>query len=117
LKQELTPQFGVSPVIADGFLVKVWKSGPLKGKSRLPPPVASMVKRNLLAVRATVNGQRAFLTPSGLTELKTLFLSTRLLNLAEFGDLHLQLARAGGVKDEEVTSAGSGTKATHRITP
>jgi len=117
LKQELTPQCGVSPVIADGFLLKVWKSGPLKGNARLSPPVVSMVRRNLLVVRATAKGQRAFLTPDGLRELTSLFTSTRLLDLAKFGDLHLQLDRTGGHKDEEVASAGPRTKATHKSTP
>ena len=117
MKQELTPQFGVSPAIAEGFLLKVWKSGPLKGKARLSPPVASMVERNLLIVRSTTTGQRAFLTPSGLKELTSLFTSTRLLDLADFGDLHLQLDCAGVHKAEEVPPAEVPTKVTHKITP
>lgn len=117
LRQELSPQFGVSPLIADGFLLKVWKSGPLKGSARLSPPVAKMGKRGLLVVHATDTGQRAFLTYSGIEELRSLFLNMRPQDLAEFGDLHLQLVYASAPKDEEIASAMSGTKTTHKSTP
>lgn len=100
MRQELSPQFGVSPLIVDGFLLKVWKSGPLKGSARLSPPVANMVKRGLLVVQATDTGQRAFLTSTGIEEIRSLFLNMRPQDLAEFGDLHLQLSRASALKDE-----------------
>lgn len=57
------------------------------------------------------------MTQSGLKELTRLFTSTRLLNLAEFGDLHLQLDRAGAQKDEEVALTEIRVKATHKSTP
>lgn len=117
LKKELAPQFGVSPILADGFLLKVWKSGPSKGKPRLPPPVANMVERRLLDVRSTPNGQRAFLTPEGLRELANLFASPRLMDLRQFGDLHLQLDPAIEGSDLDELAAPLTRPATHKSTP
>jgi len=76
-----------------------------------------MVKRHLLVVRPTAKGQRAFLTPDSLREFSNLFTRTRLMDLAQFGDLHLQLDLTGGDKDVEVASTRPETKLTHKSTP
>lgn len=107
LKQALMPQFGVTPSIADGFLLKVWKSGPEKGQARMPPPVERMVGRELLTVRPAGAGQRAFLSTKGLQALRGIF-QQGFLSLTEFGDLYAQLglppADASSGHQDEVDS-------------
>lgn len=105
LRQQLAPQFGISPIIAEGFLLKIWKSGQCKGEARLPPPVSKMVDRGLMLVGSTNRGKRAFLTPKGLIELRDLFLRARFMNINEFGDLHLQFAPIGDIDAEGIASA------------
>ena len=104
LKQALLPQYGVTTLIAEGFLLKVWKSGPDKGEAKTPPPVARMVERGLLVVKPAGSGQRAYLTAKGVQALKRAFVSGQ-LTLQEFGDLQEQL----GDNDE--------TPVAHRSTP
>jgi hypothetical protein len=102
LRRELATQFDASPPIADGFPVKVWKSGPDKGSPRMPPPVKSMVKRNILVIKSIGHGYRAFFTDEGLRELRRLFENRRLMDISEFGDLPLQL----GLKRTDYGSTG-----------
>jgi len=90
LKQALMPQFGVTPSITDGFLLKVWKSGPEKGQARMSPPVERMVGRELLIVLPAGTGQRAFLSTKGLQALRDIF-QQGLLSITEFGNLYAQL--------------------------
>lgn len=55
------------------------------------PPVQSMVKRKLLVIGPIGQGYRAFFTDEGLRELRKLFENRRLMDISQFGDLHLQL--------------------------
>src|SRR5271157_6163490 len=44
LRQELGVHFGAPPHIADGLFLRSWKSGPEKGKPKLPPAAQSMLE-------------------------------------------------------------------------
>ena len=104
--------------MANGFLLKAWKSGPSKGRPRLSPPVASLVEKHLLDVRSTPNGQRAFLTPEGLSALTNLFKDPRLMDINQFGDLLLQMEPAIERRDSEDGRAAPPVgQATHKSTP
>ena len=108
LRRELVAQFGLSPLLSDGFPVKVWKSGSDKGTPRMPPPLKSMVNRKILVLRSIGQGYRAFFTDEGLVELRKLFENRRLMDPSEFGDLYLQLGLGGasGPSNEGTPSAG-----------
>ena len=51
LRQELGVHFGAGPQIADGLFLRSWKSGPEKGKPKLPPAARSMLDRGLIEIR------------------------------------------------------------------
>ena len=71
LRIELLPRFGTVPNLADGIMLRSWKSGPLSGSPRLPPAVKSLQERGLVQVRQASPNQpfRAFWTVSGLQAL------------------------------------------------
>jgi hypothetical protein len=50
LKGRLFIQFGAAPRLADGVILKTWKSGPDKGKPRLPQAIQSLIERGMMSV-------------------------------------------------------------------
>jgi hypothetical protein len=91
LRQELGVHFGSAPQISDGFFLRSWKSGPEKGKPKLPPAARSMLDRGLIEVRPARIGYTAFLTEAGIAALGQLVLDTRAMDPARFGHLREQL--------------------------
>ena len=91
LRQELGVHFGAPSHIADGIFVRSWKSGPEKGKPKLPPAAQSMLARGLIEIRPARIGYAAFLTDSGLAALRLLVLDARAMDPARFGHLREQL--------------------------
>ena len=97
LHQELGVRFGAPPQIADGLFLRSWKSGPEKGKPKLPPAAQSMLARGLIEIRPARIGYAAFLTDAGLAAFRLLVLDARAMDPARFGHLREQL----GVKSAE----------------
>ncbi len=91
IRRELGPHFGTAVNLAEGFILRKWKTGPERGETKLPPPVRTMVERKLLEVRAVGQGARAFFTAEGLKELRNLVGDKRAMNPAQFAHLYGQL--------------------------
>ena len=91
LRQELGVHFGAPAQIADGLFLRTWKSGPEKGKPKLPPAAQSMLERDLIEIRPARIGHSAFLTEAGLSALRLLVLDARAMDPARFGHLREQL--------------------------
>ena len=96
LRQELGVHFGVGPQIADGLLLRTWKSGPEKGKPKLPPAARSMLDRGLIEIRPARIGYAAFLTEAGLAALRQLVLDPRAMDPSRFEHLREQLGLNAG---------------------
>ena len=79
LRAELLPRFGAVTCLAEGILLRSWKSGPHSGLPRTPSAVRTMVERGLMAVQQPVHGQpfRAFWTEAGLKALGSALLDRR----------------------------------------
>jgi len=96
LKGRLSIQFGAAPRLADGVILKTWKSGPDKGKPRLPQAIQSLIERGMMTV-ATPPGSFpvANFTASGLQALQVALRSGR--DDGRFAHLmaELSLAEAG----------------------
>jgi hypothetical protein len=91
LRQELGVHFGAGPQIADGLFLRSWKSGPEKGKPKLPPAARSMLDRGLIEIRPGRIGYSALFTEAGLTALRQLVLDARAMDPSRFGHLREQL--------------------------
>lgn len=101
LRIELLPRFGVAPSLADGILLRSWKSGPLTGSPRLPPAVKSLAERGFLLIRQPFPGQpfRAFWTPVGLNVLTEALRDRRTFNPKRYAHLTSELASDVGTKN------------------
>ena len=78
VKGRLSIQFGAAPRLADGVILKTWKSGPDRGKPRLPQAIQSLIERGMMTV-VTLPGSFpvAKFTNSGLQALQVALQSAR----------------------------------------
>ena len=92
LKRRFDVQFGEAPAILDGMLLKTWKSGPEKGKPRLPAAVKSLIGRDLMVV-VSVEGRIpvAKFTDAGLSALACLLEHDQVFSTERFRHLRSQL--------------------------
>jgi hypothetical protein len=93
LKSEFSPRFGALPRLADGFLLRSWKSGPNRGQPRLPAAAASLRDKGYLEIRQerSVQPSRAFLTIDGLAALSAAFFVHHLLDPKRFEHIATEL--------------------------
>ena len=92
LKRRFDVQFGEAPAILDGILLKIWKSGPEKGRPKLPAAVRSLSARNLMIV-ISAEGRMpvAKFTDMGLNALRQVLEQNQVFSNARFQHLRSQL--------------------------
>jgi hypothetical protein len=92
LRRELCVRFGTSPKLADGILLRVWRSGPLAGQPKVPIAMQSMVDRGLMEVRGgSPHMARAYFTEAGLTALRWLAAQRRGPDPVQFAHVRQEL--------------------------
>ena len=91
IRREFGVHFGQPSHLADGMLLRAWRSGPDKGQPKVPPAVQSMLARGVLEVRQTPRGFRAYFTDAGLAAMRMLLLSPRLMDPIAFAHLREEL--------------------------
>jgi hypothetical protein len=90
IRRELCKHFGQAPRVADGFLLRIWRSGPQAGQPKLPSAVQSMLERGLVEIR-TERRPRAAFTPAGLAALRRLLSDRRAMDPVRFAHLRREL--------------------------
>ena len=101
IRREFGVHFGQPSYLADGILLRTWRSGPDKDQPKLPPAVRGMIERGLVEVRPSPRGVRGFFTESGVAALRQLVADRRLMNPKTFAHLRLEL----GLDESEQTAA------------
>src|SRR5215470_4448241 len=91
IRREFGVHFGQPSYLADGILVRTWRSGPEKNQPKLPPAVLSMIERGLVELRSGPRGVRGFFTEAGTAALRQLVADRRLMNPKTFAHLRLEL--------------------------
>jgi hypothetical protein len=91
LRREFGVHFGQPSWLADGILLRTWRSGPDKNQPKLPPAVRSMIERGLVEVRPGPRGVRGFFTEAGVAALRQLVADRRLMNPQTFAHLRREL--------------------------
>jgi len=95
LRREFGVHFGQPSYLADGILLRTWRSGPEKNQPKLPPAVRSMVDRGLVEIRPGQRGVRGFFTEAGVAALRQLVADRRLMNPQTFAHLRVELGLDG----------------------
>jgi hypothetical protein len=102
IRQAFGVHFGQYPLVADGILLRIRRSGPEAGQPKLPPAIKTMIERNLMEVRPGQYGPCAFFTKAGLAALLALTTNYRLLNPDQYGHIGCELA---AIQDGEVSTS------------
>jgi hypothetical protein len=101
IRREFGVHFGQPSYLADGILLRTWRSGPDKDQPKLPPAVRSMIERGLVELRSGPRGVRGFFTEPGLAAVRQLVADRRLMNPKTFAHLRLEF----GLDESEQSAA------------
>jgi hypothetical protein len=91
IRREFGVHFSQPSYLADGILLRTWRSGPERNQPKLPAAVQSMLDRGLVEVRPGPRGVRGFFTKAGLAAVRHLVADRRLMNPQDFAHLRLEL--------------------------
>jgi hypothetical protein len=91
IRRELDQFFSTLPTVADGFLLKTWRSGPQAGQPKLPLPAKGLVERGLMRIDTTQRWPRLLFTETGLVALRTMMTDRRLANPARYAHIRREL--------------------------
>jgi hypothetical protein len=107
IRRELDQFFSTLPSVADGFLLKTWRSGPEAGKPKLPLPAKGLVARGLMRIDTSQHWPRLFFTETGLAALRTMMADPRLADPVKFDHIRRELGigHSGKMKSAAVPAA------------
>ncbi len=91
LRHEFFVRFGQAPRLAHGIRLRSWRNGPKAGQPKLPPAVASMIARGLVALHSDRIGASAQFTAAGYVALRLLAQDRRALNPLTYAHLRHEL--------------------------
>jgi hypothetical protein len=91
IRREFCQHFGSYPLVADGILLRTWRGGPTPGEPKLPPPVKTMLERNLVELRRDERWVRAYFTSAGLAELRKFAANRRYLDPVRYAHVRREL--------------------------
>jgi hypothetical protein len=91
IRREFSRHFGQDPSIADGIMLRAWRTGECKGQPKIPPAVQTMLERGLVEIGPGRMGPCAFFTEAGLRELRALLQDRRAMPPERFAHLRLEL--------------------------
>jgi hypothetical protein len=81
------------PTVADGFLLKTWRSGPQAGQPKVPLPAEGLIERGLMRIDSTQHWPRLLFTESGLVALRRMMTDRRLADPERYSHIRQELAR------------------------
>jgi hypothetical protein len=91
IRREFGVHFSQPSYLADGILLRTWRSGPQRNRPKLPEAVPACWHRGLVEVRPCPRGVRGFITEAGLAAVRQLVADRRLMNPQDFAHLRLEL--------------------------
>jgi hypothetical protein len=91
IRRELDFYFTTLPTVAEGFRLRVWRTGPQAGQPKLPPAGKSLIVRSLMRLNAHHRPPRLFFTDAGLVALRTMMADRRLANPRRFAHIRREL--------------------------
>ncbi len=91
IRGELDAFFSTLPAVAEGFMLKVWRSGPLAGQPKVPATAQGMIDRGLLRLDTTERFPRLFFTEPGLVALRRMVADKRFADPTKFAHIRREL--------------------------
>ena len=91
IRRNLDQFFSTLPTVADGFLLKTWRSGPQAGQPKVPLPAKGLIERGLMQIDTTQRWPRLLFTETGLEALRTMMMDRRLADPAQYAHIRQEL--------------------------
>jgi len=91
IRRELDQVLSSWPNVADGFLLKVWKTGSKAGQPKLSPPAESLVGRGMMEVKQGATWPTLSFTLTGLDALRRMMADAKLANPVIFAHVRKEL--------------------------
>jgi len=92
IRRELDQFFSTLPSVAEGFQLRTWRGGPLKGHPKLPPPARTLVDRGLMRIdHRSCFIPRLFFTEAGMAALRQMIADRRFADPVKFAHVRREL--------------------------
>src|SRR5271170_4871726 len=72
IRRELDMFFSTLPTVAEGFMLRTWRSGPQAGRPKVSPVAQGLLDRGLMRLDTTQHMPRLFFTEAGLAALRAM---------------------------------------------
>ncbi len=96
IRRNLDQFFSTLPTVADGFLLKTWRSGPQAGQPKVPLPAKGLIERGLMRIDTTQHWPRLLFTETGLGALRTMMMDRRLADPEKYAHVRQELGIPSG---------------------
>jgi hypothetical protein len=91
IRSELDRYFTTLPTVAEGLMLRTWKTGPRAGQAKLGPAAQSLLDRGFVSLDPHSRLPRLFFTEPGLAALRAMMSDRRLANPEKFAHVRVEL--------------------------
>ena len=91
IRRELDQFFSSFPTVAEGFQLRVWRSGEKVGQPKLPPSAKTLIERGMMRLDPGQRPPRLFFTEPGLSALREMMTNCRLADPVKFAHVRREL--------------------------
>jgi hypothetical protein len=91
LRNELDRYFTTLPTVAEGLMLRTWKTGPRAGQPKLGFAAQSLLDRGFVSLDADSRLPRLFFTATGLAALRAMMRDRRLADPEKFAHVRVEL--------------------------
>jgi hypothetical protein len=83
--------FTTLPTVAEGLMLRTWRTGPRAGQPKLGPAAQSLLDRGFVSLDADSRLPRLFFTETGLAALRRMMRDRRLADPEKFAHIRVEL--------------------------
>ncbi|MBV8522693.1 MAG: hypothetical protein JOY71_11315 [Acetobacteraceae bacterium] len=91
IRSELDRYFTTLPTVAEGLMLRTWKTGPRAGQPKLGPAAQSLLDRGFVSLDPHNGLPRLFFTETGLAALRAMMRDRRLADPEKFAHIRVEL--------------------------
>jgi hypothetical protein len=91
IRTELDRHFTTFPTVAEGLMLRTWKTGPRAGQPKLGPAAQSLLDRGFVSLDPHSRPRRLFFTATGLAALRTMMRDRHLADPERFAHIRVEL--------------------------
>lgn len=91
IRSELDRFMTSLPAAADGFMLRIWRTGPNAGHPKIPPAGRSLTNRGLMRLDTSARQPHLYFTEAGLAPLRRMMANRRLADPEAFAHIQWEL--------------------------